>query len=157
MIGNKNIENRRTQIEILVGDGNLTQLKTIFNSGYSQLELDIALKNAIAYSRIETAEYLLKLGADFSNYDYQGTYYAVHNNEIEGLKFAIERGVNVNINEGQLLNTAIVTVYYTKDPTTLNYLLEKGADLKFLSKKIMDAFGNNKIKEIIKKFFIFTV
>lgn len=144
------MKNRETQIEILAGDGNLNELKRIFDSGYSQLELDIALENAIAYSRIKTAEYLLELGADFSNYDYQGTYYAVHNNEIEGLKFAIERGVNVNINEGQLLNTAIVTVYNTKDPTTLYYLLEKGADLKFLSKKIMDAFGNSEIKEIIK-------
>ncbi len=144
------MESRETQIEILAGDGNLTELKKILDSGYSQLELDIALENAIAYSRIKIAEYLLELGADFSNYDYQGTYYAVHNNELEGLKFAIERGVNVNINEGQLLNTAIVTVYNTKDPTTLNYLLEKGADLKFLSKKIMDAFGNSEIKEIIK-------
>ena len=145
------MESRETQIEILAGDGNLTELKKIFDSGYSQLELDVALENAIAYSRIKMAEYLIELGADFSNYDYQGTYYAVHNNQLEGLKFAIERGVNVNINEGQLLNTAIVTVYNTKDPTTLNYLLEKGADLKFLSKKIMDAFGNSEIKEIIKK------
>lgn len=144
------MESRQTQIEILAGDGNLPELKRIFDSGYSQLELDVALENAIAYSQIQTAEYLLKLGADFSNYDYQGTYYAVHNNEIEGLKFAIEQGVDVNINDGQLLNTAIVTVYNTKDATTLNYLLEKGADLKYLSKKIMDAFGNKEIKEIIK-------
>lgn len=144
------MESRQTQIELSAGDGNLTELKRIFDSGYSQLELDVALENAIAYSQIQTAEYLLKLGADFSNYDYQGTYYAVHNNEIEGLKFAIEQGVDVNINDGQLLNTAIVTVYNTKDATTLNYLLEKGADLKFLSKRIMDAFGNKEIKEIIK-------
>ncbi len=144
------MDSRLTKIEILAGDGNLTELKKILDSGYSQLELDIALENAIAYSQIETAHYLLGLGADFSNYDYQGTYYAVHNNEIEGLKFAIERGVDVNINDGKLLNTGIVTVYNTKDPKTLNYLLENGADLKFLSKKIMDAFGNNEIKEIIK-------
>lgn len=144
------MESRQTQIEILAGDGNLTELKKIFDSGYSQLELDVSLENAIAYSQIKTADYLLELGADFSNYDYQGTYYAVHNNEIEGLKFAIERGVDVNINDGQLLNTAIVTVYNTKDPSTLNYLLENGADLKFLSKEIMDAYGNNEIKEIIK-------
>jgi ankyrin repeat protein len=144
------MESRQNQIEILAGDGNLTELKRMFDSGYSQLELDVALENAIAYSQIQTAEYLLKLGADFSNYNYQGTYYAVHNNEIEGLKFAIEQGVDVNINDGQLLNTAIVTVFNTKDATTLNYLLEKGADLKFLSKRIMDAFGNKEIKEIIK-------
>ena len=144
------MKSRQTQIEILAGDGNLTDLKRIFDSGYSQLELDVALENAIAYSQIKTADYLLELGADFSNYNYQGTYYAVHNNEIEGLKFAIERGVDININDGQLINTAIVTVYNTNDPTTLNYLLENGADLNFLSKEIMDAFGNNEIKEIIK-------
>jgi len=144
------MESRETQIEILAGDGNLTELKTIFDSGHSQLEIDVALENAIAYSQIKTAHYLLELGADFSNYDYQGTYYAVHNNEIEGLKFAIEQGVDVNINNGQLLNTAIITVYNTKDPKTLNYLLENGADLNLLSKETMDAFGNNEIKKIIK-------
>lgn len=144
------MDSRQTKIEILAGDGNLTELKRIFHSGYSQLELDVALENAIAYSRLKTADYLLELGADFSNYNYQGTYYAVHNNEIKGLKYAIERGVDVNINDGQLLNTAIVTVYNTKDPTILNYLLENGSDPKFLSNEIMDAFGNTEIKEIIK-------
>lgn len=144
------MESKQSQIEILAGDGNLTELKKIFDSGYSQLELDVALENAVAFSRIKTANYLLQLGADFSNYDYQGTYYAVHNNEIEGLKFAIERGVNVNINDGQLLNAAIITGYNTNDPTILNFLIENGAELKFLSKEIMDAFGNNEINDIIK-------
>ena len=138
------MESRQTKIESLAGEGNLTELKKIFDSGYSQLELDVALENAIVYSRIPTAEYLLELGADFSNYDFQGTYYAVHNNEIQGLKFAIERGVDVNIMNGHLLNTAIITVNNTKDPTILKYLLAKGADINLLSKEIMDALGTVK-------------
>ena len=144
------MESRQTKIESLAGEGNLTELKRIFDSGYSQLELDVALENAIAYSRIPTAEYLLELGADFSNYDYQGTYYAVHNNEIQGLKFAIERGVDVNIMNGHLLNTAIITVNNTKDPTILKYLLAKGADINLLSKEIMDAFGNSETRVILR-------
>lgn len=143
-------ESRSAKIEILAGDGNLTELKSLLEPGHTQLEIDVALENAIAYSQLETAEYLISIGADLSNYDYQGTYYAVHNNEIEGLKFAIQKGVDININNGQLLNTAIITVYNTKDPTTLKYLLDNGADTNLLSKATMDAFGTDEIKEIIK-------
>ncbi|CAM1366519.1 hypothetical protein [Tenacibaculum xiamenense] len=143
-------DSRKIKIEALAGDGNLTELKSLLEPGHTQLEIDVALENAIAYSQIETAEYLISNGADLSNYDYQGTYYAVHNNEIEGLKFAIQKGVDININNGQLLNTAIITVYNTKDPTTLKYLLDKGADTKLLSKDIMASFGTYEIKEIIK-------
>ena len=144
------MKSRQTQIEILAGNGNLTELKRIFDLGYSQLELNVTLENAISFSRIKTTEYLLELGADFSYENYKGTYYAVHNNEIKGLKFAIERGVDVNINHGELLNTAIVTVHNTQDTTILNYLLKNGADPSFLSKEIMDAYGTREIKELIK-------
>ncbi|WP_435263281.1 hypothetical protein [Tenacibaculum sp. nBUS_03] len=144
-------DSRSIKIEVLAGDGNLTELKSLLEPGHIQLEIDVALESAIAYSQIETAEYLVSIGGNLSNYEYQGTYYAVHNNEVEGLKFAIQKGVDVNINKGQLLNTAIITVYNTKDPTTLKYLLDKGADPKLLSKDIMDAFGIDEIKEIIKK------
>ena len=65
----KTVENRQNQIEILAGDGNLTELKRIFDSGYSQLELDVALENAIAYSRIKTADYLLMLRIKSSKFD----------------------------------------------------------------------------------------
>lgn len=143
-------DSRSIKIEVLAGDGNLTELKSLLEPGHTQLEIDVALENAIAYSQIETAEYLISHGANLSNYDYQGTYYTVHNNEIEGLKFAIQKGVDININNGQLLNTAIITVYNTKDPATLKYLLNKGADTKLLSKDIMDSFGTDEIKEIIK-------
>src|SRR6478735_12529339 len=96
---------RDTEIEILAGHGDIAQLKALFESGYTQHEIDIALENAIAYSQIATAEYLLSLGADFLNYDFQGVYYAAHNNELQGLKFAIENGVDINVNNGMLLNT----------------------------------------------------
>ena len=78
------MKNRQNQIEILAGDGNLSELKKIFSSGYSKLELGVALENAIAYSQIETADYLLELGADFSNCDYQGVYFTAHNSELNG-------------------------------------------------------------------------
>ena len=143
-------ESRIAKIELLAGDGNLTELKSLLEPSHTQLEIDVALENAIAYSQIEVAKYLISIGADLSNYNYQGTYYAVHNNEIEGLKFAIQKGVDININNGQLLNTAIITAYNTKDSTMLNYLLENGADTKLLSKTTMDAFGTDEIKEIIK-------
>ncbi|AOW19332.1 hypothetical protein LPB138_00940 [Urechidicola croceus] len=148
----KTVKNRQTQIEILAGDGNLTELKKIFDSGYSQLELDVALENAIAYSRIKTADYLLELGADFSNYDYQGIYYAAHNNELSGMKYAIAKGVDINVNNGMLLNTAIVTFTNTKDIEMIKWLMENGADRNHLTESSIDLierYGTDELKSII--------
>lgn len=61
---------RQYQIEDFAGGGKLNELISILSDNYTQLELDIALENAIAYSQIETAEYLLSEGAKFSNHDY---------------------------------------------------------------------------------------
>ena len=143
-------ESREYLTERLPGWGELEELKKLFESNYTQEEINIALGNAIAYSQIEVAKYLISLGADISNCDFDGVYYAVHNNEIEGLKFAIAQGVDVNINNGLLLNTAIITAYNTKDTTTLKYLLTNGADTSLLSKDTLEAFGTDTIKEIIK-------
>ena len=143
-------ETREYLMERLPGNGELEELKKLLEFGHTQEEIDIAMGNAIAYSQIEVAEYLISLGADISHWDFDGVYYSVHNNEIEGLKFAVKNGVDVNINDGQLLNTAIITVYNTKDPTILKYLLENGANTKLLSSEIMNAFGRDDIKEIIK-------
>lgn len=147
------MENRQTQIEILAGDGNLSELKKILETEYSQLELNVALENAIAYSRIEVADYLLELGADFSNYDYQGVYYTAHNNELNGMKYAIEKGVDINVRNGMLLNTAIVTFINTKDIETIKWLLENGAETNFLTKNSIDLierYGTEELKTIIK-------
>jgi hypothetical protein len=70
-------ESRQYKIESFARDGNLPELQKLLEAGYSQVEIDIALENAIAYSQLEIADYLLSLGADFSNHDYQGVYYAV--------------------------------------------------------------------------------
>ena len=149
----KTVKSRQTEIEILAGDGNLTELKKIFDSGYSQLELDVALENAIAYSRIKIADYLLELGADFSNYNYQGIYYTVHNNELNGMKYAIDKGVDINVNNGMLLNTAIMTFINTKDIEIIKWLLENGADLNYLTESsydLIERYGTDELKKIIK-------
>ena len=149
----KTVENRQNQIEILAGDGNLTELRRIFDSGYSQLELDVALENAIAYSRIKTADYLLKLGADFSNYNYQGVYYSAHNNELNGMKYAIDNGVDINLNNGMLLKTAIVTFINTKDIEMIKWLLENGADTNYLAESsynLIERYGTDELKKILK-------
>jgi uncharacterized protein len=148
-----NVESRQTKIEILAGDGNIDDLKKVFEPGHTQLELDIALENAIAYSQIRTAEYLLSLGADISHYDYQGAYYAAQNNELEGLKFAIENGVDINVNEGMLLNTGIVTATDTKSIELVKWLLDNSANFKLLttqSLKLINNFGTNELKGLIK-------
>lgn len=146
-------KSRQHLIEELAGDGNLVALKKLFENHYTQLELDIALENAIAYSEIKIAEYLLSLGASFSNYDYQGVYYAVHNNEIEGLKFSISKGVDINISKGMLLNTSILTAINTKSITIVQWLLENGAERKWLtddSKKTVKRWGFQALKNLLE-------
>jgi ankyrin repeat protein len=146
-------ESRQTQIELLAGNGNTDELKKLFVSGYTQLEIDTALENSIAYSQIKTADYLLSLGADFSNYNYQGTYYAVHNNELAGLKFAISKGVDININNGMLLNESVMTATNSKSVELIKWLLDNGANPKLLTKqsmKLADEYGTKELKSLLK-------
>ena len=148
-----NGDSRQTQIEMFAGDGNIEELKELFESGYTQSEIDTALDNAIAYSKIETAEYLLSLGADFSNYGYNGVYYAVHNNELEGLKFATSNGVDININNGMLLNESIMTAINTKSVELIQWLLHNGANPKLLttqSTKLINEYGTDELKNLMK-------
>lgn len=147
--------NRQSNIELLAGSRDkLEELKTLLDQSFTQLEIDIALENAIAYSQIDTANYLLTLGARFENYNYQGVYYAVHNNELEGLKYAISKGVDINVNEGMPLNTSIITSTNTKNITMIKWLLDNGAKTNFLTKDslfIIDRYGTNELKDLIKK------
>ena len=142
---------RQVKIEDYAGNGQLKELKELLEPNHNQMELDVALEMAIAYSKIEVAKYLVSLGADFANYEYQGTYYAVHNNELKGLQFAIENGVDVNVNEGSLINTAIVTAFNSKDVSTLDWLLDNGADPKLIKKGILKAFSSEEIAKTIKR------
>lgn len=145
---------RQSNIELLAGyRDKLDELKILLGQSYTQLELDTALENAIAYSRIDTADYLLTLGARFENYNYQGVYYAVHNNKLEGLKYAISKGVDINVNEGQLLRTSIITTINSKDLTLIKWLLDNGASVKYLNQEhfdLVDRYGTKEFKELIK-------
>ena len=144
---------RQNNIEAIAREGKLDELKLLFSQSYTQLEIDTALENAIAYSQIDTAEYLLTLGASFENYNYQGLYYAVHNNELEGLKYAVSQGVDININEGMLLITGIVTTINSKDLTLIKWLLDNGAEIKYLKENdfaLIDKYGTREFKELIK-------
>ena len=143
-------ESREYLIERLPGWGKLEELKKLLEPEHTQEEIDIALGNAIAYSQIEVAKFLISLGASMAHWSYDGVYYAVHNNELEGLRYAIEQGVDVNINRGQLLNTAIITAYNTEDLKVLKFLLANGADINLLTDETMNAFGTKEIIETIK-------
>jgi uncharacterized protein len=146
------MQSRQQQIEILAGNGNLKALKDLFERAYTQWELNTALENAIAYSQLEIADYLLVLGADFSYGNYQGVYYAVHNNELEGLKYAIAKGVSINTQAGMILNESIFTAINTKSTEILKWVLENGADTKFLtqnSREIIDKYGTEDLKSLL--------
>ena len=149
----EHIESRLTRIEILAGNGNIDGLKEILELSYTQLEIDVALENAIAYSQIKIAEYLLTLGADMSNYNYQGMYYAVHNNELEGLKFTVSQGVDINVNNGMLLNTSVMTTMNTNSIELATWLINNGANPKLLtsqSLKLIDECEAVELKKLIE-------
>ncbi|TAH30542.1 MAG: ankyrin repeat domain-containing protein [Cytophagales bacterium] len=144
-----------SELENFAVEGNLNVLKEYFDKGYTQIEIDLCLECALAYSNIELADYLLFLGADFSHYNYQGIYYAVHNNELKSLKYAISKGVNININCGMILNTSIQTCLNEKSNTLIEWILENGADRNLLTKNnlaIIDKYGTAELKELIKHF-----
>lgn len=144
---------RQTQIEILAGDGELLELQKLLEPTNSQAELDAAITNAIAYSRLDVADYVLELGANIRSLNYEGVYYAVHNNELGGLKFSVEHGVDVNIQNGTLINTSIETATNTGDCQILKWLLENGANPKLISrnsKRIVRRHGTLELQQIVK-------
>jgi ankyrin repeat protein len=147
------MSDREYLIERNAGWGNLKELKVLLDKNFTQNEINLALGSAIAYSKIEIAKYLISLGADISYQNYNGVYYAVHNNEIEGLKFALSLEINVNLKNGILLNTAIITANNVKNIEIVKILLEKGADINLITKethRIIENFGTLELRETIK-------
>ena len=67
------------------------------NTPFSSYAGDYPKKRNMRYPSLTilVVWFLISLGAELSNYDYQGTYYAVHNNELEGLQFAVNNGVDI--------------------------------------------------------------
>lgn len=144
---------RQLQIDTLAGDGSLKELKELLEPNSTQFELDSALTNAVAYSQLHVAEYLLELGAKIENLNYEGVYSAVHNNELEGLKFSVAHGIDVNVLNGSLINTSIETSTNTGDSQILKWLLSNGADPKLItrhSKYIAKRYGTYELQELIK-------
>ena len=146
-------ESRSYNIERLAGDGILNELKHLLGSDFTQEEIDVALSNALAYSKTETADFLISIGADISWGNFDGVYYAVHNDELEGLKYSISKGVDINERLGMILNTSIMTATNTKSTNLVKWILDNGANPNFLSKSskdIVDRYGTEELKELIK-------
>lgn len=146
---------REFNIALFAGDGDLERLKQLLEPSFNQTEIDVALENAIAYSQIHVADFLLSIGAQISYGDFQGVYYAVHNNEIEGLKYAITKGIDININNGMLLNTSIETATNTNDIEITKWLLNNGANIHFLSNHanfLINKYGSVDLKNLINSF-----
>lgn len=136
----------------LASEGQFDKLKDILGHTPSQRELNIALENSLAYSFIDIAEFALSKGASFSFNNYEGSYYAVHNNELNGLKFLISKGVDINVNNGMLLNTSILTSINTNDFKITKWLILNGADKSLLSKQsllLINKYGSNKFRELL--------
>ena len=146
---------RLDKIENLACEGKIVELRNLLKDNFSQVEIDTALVDALAYSQIDTAEYLLSLGADISAYDYGGLYYAVHNNELEGLKYSISKGIDINVNSGMPLNTSIFTSTNSGDIKIIKWLLENGANPKLLTGKslrIAKRYGTDELRNLLRQY-----
>jgi len=144
---------RNYDIARLAGDGEIESLKKLLDSNFTQSEIDIALSNALAYSQTETAEYLISLGADISWGNFDGVYYAVHNDELKGLKYSISKGVDINVKNGMILNTSIMTATNTNNLDMIKWILNNGGDIKLLTKDSTDfvkKYGTDELKELIQ-------
>ena len=145
-------ESRQYLVERLAGWGRLDELKKLFESEYTQEEIDISLGNAVAHGELKAAKYLVELGADISYGNHDGVYCAVGNNQLEGLEFALEQGVDINVNHGQFLNEAVVTAFNEKDVIVLEYILNHGADVSLLSREIVKAFETEEIMKLLDRY-----
>ncbi|MGB3586382.1 MAG: ankyrin repeat domain-containing protein [Tunicatimonas sp.] len=146
---------RQNKIEDLACEGKLVELKTLIECGFSQAEIDTALVNAIAYSQISTAKYLLSLGADIFAHGCNGLYYAVHNNELEGVKFSISKGIDINTDNGMPINTSIFTSTNSGNTEITKWLIKNGADPKLLtveSLRIAKQYGTGDLKSLLKQY-----
>ncbi|WP_271766194.1 hypothetical protein [Aquimarina algiphila] len=146
-------KSRNYDIERLAGDGKLESLKKLLDSNFTQSEIDIALSNALAYSQIKTAKYLISLGANISREDFDGVYYAVHNDELKGLMYSISQGVDINVKNGMILNTSIITATNTKNIDMTKWILSNGGDINLLTKDSIDLvkrYGTDELKELIQ-------
>lgn len=143
---------RRPRIENFARDGKLVELKELLHQGFSQIELDIALVNAIAYAHIDVADFLLSIGADFSRFNFQGVCYTVQNDELEGVKYAIGKGVDINVNNGMILNTSTITAIHTKSEVMVEWILSNGGDVDLLTEdsiELVRRYGNDNLKRIL--------
>ena len=139
-------------IEDLALSGRLGELKVQLQAGYEQKTIDKALGLAIAYAQLAVAEYLISLGADITYDKYDGVYYAVHNSQLEGLKFAIAKGVDINVQNGLLLNTAVMSATNTGNTDILTWMLRNGADTQLISPDMLAVarrFGSEQLKRLL--------
>ncbi len=122
-------------IEDAVDSGNLDAVKEVFSTECAQAELDHALEVAIAYSHTDIADFLIEKGADISANGHQGIYFAAFNGELDGVKYALTKGVDINAQNGLILNTAIETALNSQDLSFVEWVLSHGADASLVNEK----------------------
>ena len=139
------------QIETAANEGNLPTLKRLLGETPSQEEIDSAFTGAMAEAKIDVLKYLLSIGGDFSAWDYQGLYYATYSTDTTGLEFAIANGVDINVRNGMLLNSSIITALNKKDNSMVKWILENGGDANLLSdqsKILLKRYGGEELKRL---------
>ena len=83
--------------------------------------------------------------------NFDGVYYAVHNDELEGLKYSISKGVDINERQGMILNTSIMTATNTKSTNLIKWILDNGANPNLLTKssrEIVNRYGTEELKDL---------
>jgi ankyrin repeat protein len=122
-------------------DNDLEKVIEIVREGVDQKVKDAGLSSAVAYSNLTIAEYLVNHGADIEWGEYDPLYWACHNGEFEGIKFVLDKGVDINVRNGLILTMGVVGL----NAEALQWIIDRGADVNINEgKPLVNAIIYNK-------------
>ena len=148
---------RDFNLELFSGDGELTKLKEMLSDKYTQLDIDNALINAVAYGKKEVADYLISLGADISYGDMKVFIMRFITMSWKALNMQFQKELIINVNDGMILNAAIYTTIQKKCTELLNWIVENKASIELLtqdSKDLLQKYGTKRQQELISSLYI---
>ena len=106
-------------------EGDLTAVESFLTKGVEENQLNEAFSCAVGYGHIDVAELLLRHGASFEAWSHDAVYWACHNGNEAGVRWALSNGVDINVQNGMILSTSI---YHMSDDF-IQWLISAGADV----------------------------
>lgn len=104
-------------------NGDVALVKTFLLQSVTQDHLNEAFSCAVGYGHTEIADTLSSHGASFEAWDYDAVYWACHNGNETGIRYALSRGVDINVRDGMILSMCVCSMM----PDFVRWLITQGA------------------------------